>query len=68
MIETSWPGGTSKRLIALLQRVLGFEPHRPSARARPPVACPCCGAAMVIVKTRIRPLEPAPPIAEKTVP
>ena len=45
-----------KRLIALLQVVLRLVP-RPSTtevRQRPPIRCTCCGAAMVIVKTRLR--------------
>ena len=45
-----------KRLIALLQLVLKFVPLQVGAwvKARAPVLCPCCGAAMVIVKTGIR--------------
>jgi hypothetical protein len=45
-----------KRLIALLHVVLHFDPGRAAAwfRARPPIVCPCCGAAMKIVRTRIR--------------
>ena len=45
-----------KRLIALLQVLLKFAP-RPSAawvKERSPILCTCCGAAMLIVKTRIR--------------
>ena len=44
-----------KRLIALLQLLLKFVPGQAPAKARPPVLCPCCGAAMAIVKTRLRP-------------
>ena len=46
-----------KRLIALLHLVLHFDPGRAAAwfRERPPIVCPCCGAAMKIVRTRIRP-------------
>ena len=45
-----------KRLIALLQLVLKFAPAPVGTwvKARPPVLCPCCGAAMVIVKTGLR--------------
>lgn len=47
----------SKRLIALLQVLLKFAPSRTPAGilARPAMRCPCCGATMVIVKTRLRP-------------
>ena len=45
-----------KRLIALLQVLLKFAPGRALAwfKQRAPILCPCCGAVMVIVKTRIR--------------
>jgi hypothetical protein len=45
-----------KRLIALLHVVLKFDPGRALAwfRERPPIVCPCCGAAMKIVRTQIR--------------
>lgn len=45
-----------KRLIALLQVLLKFAPGRTMAwvKARAPILCACCGAVMVIVKTRIR--------------
>ena len=45
-----------KRLIALLQVVLKCLPAPVGAwlKARAPVLCPCCGAAMVIVKTGLR--------------
>ena len=45
-----------KRLIALLHLLLKFEPGRVLAwvKARAPILCACCGAVMVIVKTRIR--------------
>ena len=54
-----------KRLIALLQVLLKFVPIRALAmiRPRPPVLCPCCGAAMKIVRTRLKPTPP--PIAEQ---
>jgi hypothetical protein len=45
-----------KRLIALLQVLLKFTPGCTTAwvKERAPILCACCGAAMVIVKTRIR--------------
>ena len=43
-----------KRLIALLQLVLKFAPVQAWVKPRPPIVCPCCGAVMAIVKTRIR--------------
>ena len=55
-----------KRLIALLQLLLKFDPDRSMAwvKERAPILCSCCGAVMVIVKTRIRTLlsggEPVP--------
>lgn len=46
-----------KRLIALLHVLLKFVPSQALAwiRQRPPVLCPCCGAAMRVTKTQIRP-------------
>ncbi len=51
----------SKRLIALLQYLLGFNPNRALAglRKRPPLTCPCCSAVMDIVRTQIQPLLPS---------
>ena len=45
-----------KQLIALLQVLLKFDPGRTSdwVKARAPILCACCGAVMMIVKTRIR--------------
>ena len=45
-----------KRLIALLHVVLKFDPGRSMTwiKERAPILCSCCGAVMVIVKTRIR--------------
>jgi len=45
-----------KRLIALLHLLLKFDPGRftPPPKERPALQCPCCGALMVIVRTRIR--------------
>lgn len=45
-----------KRLIALLQVLLKFAPGPSTAwvKERAPILCACCGAVMVIVKTRIR--------------
>jgi hypothetical protein len=52
----------SKRLIGLLQYLLGIDPKRFLARLkpRPQIQCPCCGAPMVIVKTRLAPLRCSP--------
>ncbi len=45
----------SKRLIGLLQYLLGFDPNRALAwvKIRPQLICRCCGAVMNIVRTRI---------------
>ena len=45
----------SKRLIQLLQVLLGVNPNRAIAwlRTRPKLQCPCCGGTLRIVKTRI---------------
>ena len=45
-----------KRLIALLHLLLKFVPGQTMAwfKQRAPILCTCCGAVMVIVKTRIR--------------
>ena len=47
-----------KRLIALLHLLLKFDPARTLAWVRPraPFLCSCCGAVMMIVRTRIRSL------------
>jgi len=47
----------SKRLIALLQYLLGFAPNRALAwvKQRPQFTCRCCGAVMRIVRTQILP-------------
>jgi hypothetical protein len=52
----------SKRLMALLQYLLGFDPKRALAwvKHRPPLTCRCCGAVMRIVRTRICPVLPVP--------
>ena len=52
-----------KRLIALLQVLLRFAPGQSMAwvRERSPIVCACCGAVMVIVRTRIRPVFAGPP-------
>ena len=61
-----------KRLITLLQAVLKFDPGRLMAwvKERAPILCSCCGAVMVIVKTRIRTLfsggVPVPIVSEGT--
>jgi hypothetical protein len=45
-----------KRLIALLHLVLKFAPGQSLAwvKERAPILCSCCGAVMVIVRTRLR--------------
>jgi Putative transposase. len=45
----------SKRLLALLQRLLKLNPVKIliGLAKRPPIKCPCCGGAMRIVQTRI---------------
>ena len=45
-----------KRLIALLHLLLKFAPGQAMAwfKERAPILCTCCGAVMVIVRTRIR--------------
>ena len=45
-----------KRLIALVQVLLKWIPTQASGwmKTRPPMLCTCCGAVMIIVKTRIR--------------
>lgn len=45
----------SKRLIQLLQVLLGVNPNRAIAwlRTRPKFQCPCCGGHLRIIKTRI---------------
>jgi hypothetical protein len=47
----------SKRLIGLLQYLLGLNPNQAIAwlRKRPQLKCRCCGGTMSIVKTRIPP-------------
>lgn len=47
----------SKRLIGLLQYLLGVNPNQALAwlRKRPQLKCQCCGGTMSIVKTRIPP-------------
>lgn len=50
----------AKRLVALLRVLLRCRPARPPARVRSPLHCPCCGAVMVIVRTRIRSADLAP--------
>ena len=50
-----------KRLIALLHLLLKFVPVPLALKPRPHWVCPCCGAPMRIVKTRIRPVFPEQP-------
>jgi len=51
-----------KRLVALLQVLLRFDPGPapPALPPRPPIRCACCGAAMMVVRTRIRSTTSAP--------
>ena len=58
-----------KRLIALLHLLLKFVPVPLTPKQRPATVCPCCGAAMMIAKTRIRPMLPeqARPVANAGV-
>jgi hypothetical protein len=46
----------SKRLIQLLQLLLKLDPGRAfeAVKPRPSLVCPCCGANMIIVRTRLR--------------
>lgn len=58
----------AKPLIALLQVVLNFQPASAPLQPRPPVLCPCCGAVMRIVRTRLRAASPPKadaPLADK---
>jgi hypothetical protein len=49
-----------KRLIALLQILLRIDPGPPPTKLRPAIRCTCCGAAMTIVRTRLRPFTSVP--------
>jgi hypothetical protein len=54
----------SKRLIQLLRLLFKIDPGRvlASVKQRPPLLCPCCGAPMTIIRTRLLPLPTqAPP-------
>lgn len=46
----------SKQIITLLQYLLRFRPGKilNKITERPPILCPCCGAIMKIISTRIR--------------
>jgi hypothetical protein len=61
-----------KRLIALLQVLLRFQPRPagPWLKPRAPVVCPCCGAPMRILRTRIPApqAESPPPSTERAIP
>lgn len=48
----------SKKLIQLLQLILKIDPTRglEKIKQRPKMVCACCGAAMRIIKTMIKPL------------
>lgn len=47
----------SKRMIRVLQWLVGLDPTRALAliKKRPVLICPCCGAKMKIIKTRLLP-------------
>ncbi len=53
----------SKKLITVLQYLKGVDPQRMLAwiKHRPSIPCPCCGAPMTIVQTRIRRKPPRLP-------
>jgi hypothetical protein len=60
----------SKRLLAVIQYFFGFDPKRLLAliKPRPPITCPCCGAPMKIIRTRLilaLSAAPAVPIGER---
>lgn len=58
----------SKRLIARLHLLLKFKPAQIALSPRPAMACPCCGAAMAIVRTRLPSAlarANAPPLARR---
>lgn len=50
----------SKSLIKLLQLLLHFDPAQwlPKTKLRADVRCECCGGVMMIVQTRIKPVDP----------
>ncbi len=52
----------SKRLIVLLQYLVGFDPNRALAwvKKSPQLTCRCCGAVMNIVRTRMLPVLSVP--------
>ena len=54
----------SKRLIQLLQLLLKLDPGHAfeAVKPRPSLVCPCCGATMIIVRTRLRPPPSNPPV------
>lgn len=54
----------SKRLILLLQYLLGIQPKRPEnlIKPRPSILCRCCGGIMKIVQTRIAPISILPSV------
>jgi hypothetical protein len=49
-----------KRLIALLQWLLKIDSGPPPTKQRATIRCICCGAAMTIVRTRLRPFTSVP--------
>jgi len=57
----------SKRLIALLTLLVFKQPVCPPTppMARPQMRCPCCGAAMLVVRRRILPSIAEPPLVNQ---
>lgn len=49
-----------KRLIALMQWLLKIDPGPPPTKLRAAIRCACCGAAMTIMRTRLRPFTSVP--------
>lgn len=50
----------SKTLISLIQLLLKFNPKQwlPETKPRAEMRCDCCGGVMMIVQTRIKPVDP----------
>jgi hypothetical protein len=54
----------SKTLIKLIHWILKFNPSQwlPTQKPRPQRLCECCGGAMMITRTRIKPEKPTEPL------
>jgi len=52
----------SKRLIRLIQYLVGLDPNRALAliKTRPEWLCPCCGGKMKVLETPLTPLFTLP--------